>query len=73
MLRTIKKEYLLIFVLLAANIGLSGCLESSSAKENFLFLKQDMNLSDLNVFSDLDGGFSNSVYLVTQVVDGGGA
>jgi hypothetical protein len=33
--------------------------------------KTDLNISDFNI--DVDGGFANSVYLISQLVDGGGA
>jgi hypothetical protein len=59
------KELLLLFFLL---FFFSGCVE-----QPVLLLKQDLNVSDLNLFSDLDGGFANSVYLPVQHIDGGAA
>jgi hypothetical protein len=59
------KELLLLFILI---LFFNGCVE-----QPILLLKQDLNVSDLNVFSDLDGGFANSIYLPSQHVDGGGA
>jgi hypothetical protein len=60
-----KKILLLLLVILFA-----GCVDQSKP---MIFLEQDLNVSDLNLFSDLDGGFANSVYLPVQHIDGGAA